>query len=501
MQLDEPNITFPLVPSYNERGINGYTATVTNSLDQRKVNCWYELVDNAMSGKRTAYLVKRQGAEILGSSFGLSGDTPYLIKTIDPTSHGTSWLFAKNGNITKVSNSSTSTTILNSASFAPAYVDQTYISGTRTIVAQLRDPNGGTSQRVYYASDIASWTEITDADFTALALCGKIEHMGGFAFVLTSLNRIHGSDINSLANWTATNYDTKQITQDDPAGLAKLGEKIVVFGENSVEVWYNAGNQTGLVLSPIPQLSAKFGLGMAGGTRTGQGRRHYTAEIGGVLYFVGKEIGNSFYSNSLCAFNGSRFERVSPPHIDKILAGSFVRSVCAVGIEGRSAIAIQLTDTTDATQRWLMYVPEWKDWFEWTSTVFQPVCDVGGHFIGISGAASANRVYWLSSTDIWQDDGTNYDRIVQLKMPSSKGSARKFMRWLGLEGTMERTACIETVQVSDDDGQNWTTLGTIDRTAQKQAIYRGGSYRTRHIRFTNSTGHQGRIENMLARVD
>src|SRR5258706_12621731 len=79
--IDEPNVIIPLASSYNERGITGYTHAVTNSEDQRKVNCFYELSKNATTGKGTLTLAKRPGVTIDANSYGSSTQDTYLIST------------------------------------------------------------------------------------------------------------------------------------------------------------------------------------------------------------------------------------------------------------------------------------------------------------------------------------------------------------------------------------------------------------------------------------
>src|SRR5258706_3132841 len=77
--IDEPNLVLPLASSFNERGIAGFTHSVTNSEDQRKVNCYYELVKNALTGKGTLTLSKRPGVTIDSNSWGTNTQNVYLI--------------------------------------------------------------------------------------------------------------------------------------------------------------------------------------------------------------------------------------------------------------------------------------------------------------------------------------------------------------------------------------------------------------------------------------
>src|SRR5258707_7606423 len=84
--IDEPNVIIPLASSFNERGIAGFTHSVTNSEDQRKINCFYELAKNAATGKGTLTLAKRPGVTKDSNSYGDSTQVPYLIITYPSTS-------------------------------------------------------------------------------------------------------------------------------------------------------------------------------------------------------------------------------------------------------------------------------------------------------------------------------------------------------------------------------------------------------------------------------
>jgi hypothetical protein len=343
---------------------------------------------------------------------------------------------------------------------------------------------------VFYASAIGSWTEITDTDFTGLTEYGKMEFLDGFAFVADgATGRIHNSNVNSLSTWSANDYITKSISQDFLVGLGRINQLIVGFGLETMECYRNAGNATGSPLVRVPELTQSTGLIHPDALET-----HYYATLGNRMYFVGRSGGRSF---SVYSFDGGRVEKVSTRAVDKILNGATLYSVTAFSFHSKPAIAISLTSTTETTQRWLMFVPEWNDWFEWTSTVFTPVNN-GRMFLGVG--TNQHRVYDFLSTSNWQDNGTNYDRVLQFKLPS-KGNQRKFMRWCGLIADTERTAATESVQFSDDDGQTWSTARTIDRAIAKKHIYRCGSYSERMVRLTNGTNHEGRIEQFIARVD
>jgi hypothetical protein len=58
-----------------------------------------------------------------------------------------------------------------------------------------------------------------------------------------------------------------------------------------------------------------------------------------------------------------------------------------------------------------------------------------------------------------------------------------------------------TVELSTDDSQTFSTLGTIDLTQDRKILTRGGSFRKGHIRLGNTNSRPTRIHNFLARIE
>lgn len=501
---DEPNVIIPLATSINERGVAGYTHSVTNSEDQRKLNCFYEISKNPMTGKGTLTLTKRPGVTIDETSAGSSGQLAYLVLApLNETQFAA--VFYTSGTDAKSStNSGVTNTILAGASYIPTFVDVTAISNAQTIVVQLTLPtNINTAHRVFYITKTSllaagAWTEIVDADFTGYIHRGKMEHLDGYALNLTNTNLIINSDINSVANWTANGFLAKQIRQDTPIGLARLSNQILAFGGETVEVFFNNGNTIGSPLGRLPHLHEKIGMVQFFST---SGATHYYATLENRIYFIGKRSGGAIFSKSLgvFAYDGTRFERVSTPYIDKIISEEFgsLYSVTAVGFLGQTAVAICLTAPGVATQRWLMFFPDWKEWFEWTSTVFSPV-NSGDYFLGVG--SNRHKLYYFSGADSWQDNAVSYPWSTQFRLPTN-GSARRFMHMYGVDADTDASANDLTVEISTNDCASFSTLGTIDQTQDRKLSFRGGAFRKAHIRLGNTNARPTRIHNFLARID
>lgn len=508
--IDEPNVILALASSYNERGTLGFTHAVTNSEDQRKINCFFELVKNALTGKGTLTLSKRPGVadSSSGAGYGSATQDVYLITIAPITSNSTnkqgtsvsSWVVSVSGGNIVVSSDTVDTTIEGFGTRFPCYIDKTIIAGVETIVLQDAPFASSSAHNVWYSSAIAIWTQILDADFTGLIHRGKMEHMDGYAFILEAQNRIFNSDINSLANWTVTSFLTKQIVQDIPVGLMKLNNHILAMGQDTAEAFYNAGNTTGSPLLPLRHIHQRIGLIAPGTGGAPSGSGHYYCTIGNRLFFVGR-ISGGIKSAGVFTYNGQGFEKVSSPYIDKILSEvvpSAFYSVNAVGFYGQQAMAILLTSPNATSQRWLMFFPEWKEWFEWTSTVFSPINNTE-HFLSC-GTSLKDKIYNFPASDNWQDNAVSYAWSTQFKLPTN-GASLKFMPMYGVDADTDASANSLTVEISTNDCVSFSTLGTIDQTQDRKVLFGGGSFRKAHIRLGNTNARPSRIHNFLARIE
>ncbi len=489
----KPNVVIPLALTINTRGPAAFTNSFTGALDQRLINLMYELAGNSITGKGTLTLVKRPGTSIAGESYGTSGQVAYLL-ALKPgaTSFGSPnhWAFSVSGSDVRASDSAATTVILTAAGNRPYLVDRTAISGTDTLV--LQTINANFVQRFWFSTALATFTEITDGDFPAATAVGKMEHMDGYAFILASNNRIHNSDLNSLANWTANNYITKQIIQDFPLGLMRFRNQIIPCGAETLEIFVRGGaGSFGSPLQTVPYRAERIGIS---DPAQPAGKTSYYAVLGPRLYFHGQEGGGR--GAGLFAYDGEKFERVSTQYIDKMLEETAVYGIWPMSVSGQEAIAIALDLVTATPQRWLMFFPRLNSWFEWNSTVIMPI-NSGQFCLGVG--SNQHKLYQFVITDTYQDDTTNYQWLVQFMLPPD-GNNLKVMDMCGVVADRARSAQTLTVSFSDDDYVTWSTGRSIDLTSSTPEISRCGSFRKRAVRLSSTDASGLRLEKFIARV-
>jgi hypothetical protein len=356
------------------------------------------------------------------------------------------------------------------------------------LVVQLRNASG--TQTAWHSTAIGTFTQISDSDFTGLAHQGKLEHIDGYALISTR-NRIYNSDLNSLSAWRDTGYIARQTTQDIGTGLGKLGSQIISWGTATMEIFRNVGNPTGSPLEGQPMLAQRYGLPSTIVT----GMRHYYAELGGRIYWRGSN------PSGVYAYDGQRVEKISSPAIDKILAERQHYHVGVIGFQGKRALALCLDTPDAATQRALLFFPEWNDWFEWSSTVFIAQASPRLEDVCLGVGSNQHKLYAIATTsDNWQDAGGNFTWTHQFKMPK-KGMGLERMHWFGVKGDTARSALSLSVEFSDDDYQSFSSARTIDMTSPKKQLMACGSYRSaRAVRLSYAGSLDVRIESALARV-
>lgn len=493
------NITVPLNMAYDTRGMAANTNMAAGK-DQRRVNSYYENLRESMQADPAVILSKRPGVTADAGTYGAGTQIQYVVGFTP----GTTWdsapcIFVKDGSDSKVVTSGASTTILNSSDYYPRFFDTVLHGTTHKAVIQLQNtttPTATPAQRVFVSTDLTTWTEITDDDFdNTYSARGKMEHLDGYAFIASHNNRIYQSGLNDLTTWGTNDFLGRTIVQDAPQGLMKVRSHILFFGEDTVEVYTNAGNATGSVLGRVPFSAQRIGLGSVAGGGSGLlGKTSYYTTIGNMGFFVGRYGGNA-KDSSCIMYNGQNFEKISRSMEDKILSSTTVYSINRVTFGGKVAVGIQLTLPTASTQRWLMYFPEINEWFEWESTVFSPVNN-GRYYAGI---ANPQKLYYFDTSDNWQDAGTNYTMTTQFRLPFGDLKWRS-MSFCGIIADSLTSSQNLGISFSDDDGSNWSTARNIDLSKRRKEITGCGGFMERSVRLTHTDSGEVRLRRFYSHV-
>lgn len=493
-----PDFKIPLAGSYNTRvaatnvlssssgvvGVGiiglmivGLTGTTTTK-DQRFVNCFTERVSNPFIGKTTVYLVKRPG--FASSSTPEAGSIGNAILVWTGSSGKVMSCFG-----------ATNSTLYDGTTGKGAItgkargLTETFVGASVATVAISSSDSTGW----YYDVATGAATKITDADFpgnASLTTVGNFAHMAGFSFIMDTKAQIWNSDVNSLTAWTASAFITASSYPDVGIGVVRKGDKIMAFGTESVQFFYNAG------LAPAPLLPIEPMT-----IRVGAISADAITEIGDTVFWAGSspQGGVGIYQY------GTGAQRISTPEIDSILllSGAGNISLSAAKFYGRSFVIVQAGSVT------FVYCIEEKAWHEWASTtpLWYKCAGVSTGSSQVTYAISKNstsgKVFTINPASLtFQDNGAAFSAIWQTSL-LGEGNKRTFWDEVEIIGDRQTSASAMTISYSDDDYQTYTTLGTVDLSDARPRLTRCGSAYRRAWVGTHSANTPMRIEALAGR--
>ena len=232
-------------------------------------------------------------------------------------------------------------------------------SSSSLIYAMLKS-NTDAVRITYRLSDgiISAITEITDTEYPDDTLTPDrltvpgIVVLDGYFIVMTTDGELFNSALEDCINWAALDFTTAAREPSPGTGIARLGSYVVAFKEWSSDVYYNAGNPTGSILSPVSSGFAQIGCPDGWSIAT----------VAGTLFFIGQteQDGRGVYM-----MQGLERRRVSTPDIDRVLALDTLAAVYAYAIQVAGNILYILTLTNTAVT--LVYNVSSGTWTQWTS--------------------------------------------------------------------------------------------------------------------------------------
>lgn len=440
--------------------------------DQKFVNCFPMTLTNPLTGKVTAYTIKRPGfAAAITPAAGSIGTALHI------------W----SGNSSKIMSAfgGTNSTIYESTTSKGAItgkatgITETFVSSTPTLVISSSDNTA-------WYHDTTTATKITDAQFPGNAsktLAGTFAHMDGYAFILDTEGTLWNSDLNTVTSWTALGFIKTNVYPDIGVACIRHRSTIVAFGTQSMEVFRNAGNAVGSPLSRIEEATQQVGLLSA----------NALGAVNDILAWVGTSRTGDI---GVYLYDGGTPQRVSNPFVENqlsLLGSSNIRLQTA-RFYGRSFVVISGANST------YVYSIEDKAWHEWASnTVLWTSIDgvaVGSGVLtyALSAIGTSGKVYVINPASLtFQDDGNAFTASIRTSNIDHDSGARKACSSIEVIGDTEASGSL-TIQWSDDDYQTYSTARTVDMSANRKKLNRCGSYRRRAYVLAHSANTPLRLE-------
>ena len=311
-----PTVRIPLVGSFNQRSFDGSAALVANE-DQRFLNCAFNVIQNPITGKATAYVEKRPGwsqDSLVSSGIASTGLVKPQLFSAPMTAFGDTNSAVYVGSI-HVGNTTgrvlhfTETLVSNSSIVLMRTSDGSgwyYPDGAKTVTSYVGDTISGDFRvtTALVVTDVYNGQLITGGQIGAGARVTSINYatstiglsvaasatstgavitkepialimsanfvstgtyisafapMDGYHFYATDNGFINNSDLNTVTTYSANARLAVQQSPDPPVAVAVQKNAVVVMGLNSKEVYQNAGLSSGSPLQRVTQAAERIG--------------------------------------------------------------------------------------------------------------------------------------------------------------------------------------------------------------------------------------------------
>lgn len=490
-----PTVRIPLVGSLTNRNLYVIDST-WGTVDQRFENCYPEVVTNPIQGQRRTWLYKRLGT--LHSATAGAGYTAMEGGAVWTSGSGgvngvMSFLSGTTLKLYKTSSAAVIGTSIANISTPGALIAETLISDVPNLTILAFKSTDGYVHAWFYP-DGGSFTEITSGNYPSnqspqLYTVGDAAHMDGYMFVMDANGNIWNSDLNSLANWTATSKLPANAYADGGAGVCRYGNYIVGFGLASIEFLRNVGNPSG---SPLARVAGVNGIGCL----SKNAQRAYL-NVGGDVYFIGIETSPG--RQGFFKLNDTGYPaKVSTPAIDRYLtANGSARIAGAFNMHGMVHILLYSGAGTGSQP---CYCVDTNTWWYMKASTGQNYWNCA---LGVSGAAyftapvSAQGIYRaLPSGATYQDDSTAYTATIQTSLIDFGNNRRKFFKSLELIGDLQTTSGNTAISWSDNDYQSFGTAVNVDMATARPRISRLGMAQRRSFKITDAINRPFRLEAM-----
>lgn len=224
-------------------------------------------------------------------------------------------------------------------------------SGDEVYIEWANLNDGGTEET--YATNTTnrySVTQITDADYPSNTTRG-CAFLDGRFFVMDSKGDIYQSALENAASWSSLEFIGTQIEPDSGVYLAKLNNYLAAFKQYNTEFFYDAGNASGSILSPVQNAAFKVGCASEDSVK----------EMAGTVVWMGQT--KDGFGRGIFRMNGQSPEKISNAQVDKILNADSLATVyswsCNVGshlLYGLTLVTTGVTLVYDfTTQLWAFF--------------------------------------------------------------------------------------------------------------------------------------------------
>jgi len=354
----------------------------------------------------------------------------------------------------------------------------------------------GTVGWVIEASGTA--TQITDADFPT-PHSPVPTFLDGYVFVAKGSD-VYNCDLDDPFGWTTDQYLSAEQFPDPVVGLARQNNQIVVFGQSSIEFFYDAANASGSPLSRNDAAIIQMGIAAP----------HAVYQNEQFCAYVGQSESGG---RAVWVIEGFKPRKVSDEYIERILDAEGRMKDC-VGFGFRTKGHLFFLINLKQQDRTLVYDFDEKLWHEWATTIFVPTTynpqsssPVDHHAFNYDHSADnqTGKIYLLSAStgDIYYlspDENTDEGNPIVVEIRTNKYDMdtinRKFGASARIVGDAYEYPNTIYLSWSDDDYQTWSNQHPMDLSDGHPYKGRMGHWRRRAWRLIHVQNAPLRLESL-----
>ena len=461
--------TFPLLSVLDSR-------EGSSTYDSIAINCLTEIVETE-EGKEV-HLIKRDGSEEIVASVSSSP----IRGMFHDNARGELYV-AIDTDIYIYDSSDFSLITTLAAAFASAdskvgFCAYLYEDGTSVVIAT----NGTVLNRIDNAHAVT--TSATAVSTVGTWVATPIYYDGYLLLVKSGTGDCYNSDVNDPMTWTAGNFITAEISPDTVSDIAKINNYFVLFGRESIEYFYDAGNPTGTPFARNDVFVKLVGL-----------LNRSIVSYGNDLYMVGRKNEGV---PEVFVLEDFKLTPISTPAIRRWLVTA-TETVYGflLSMNGHDMYVLR------AGGRCFYYDITSKLWgrLGFQGSVSNFLINNAYIIDGTTGQESLfsittdNAIYRFTP-DVYQDNAVDFPVIFRTKRMNYGTNNNKFMSSMGIWADRAPSVGSIDVQSTDDDYLTYSTARSVDLDHERPNLQQWGRFRARAFKFTYTSNNPLRIRNI-----
>jgi hypothetical protein len=473
-------VSFDKTPTYR-------SGNLSIQRDSNLINCYYDRISQE-NERREVHIKKRPGLR----------DTAYPMSKVTPTTDSlrgsfydavsNSFFWSVNNKVYATVPPSTTVRTVCTLTTSTGYV------GFCDFLA------AGTSTRNVIISDgIELWvdnfttaTKVTDVDLPSPHIPQPMS-LDGYVFLAkTNTGDVYNCVNDTPLSWQAGDFISTEMSSDYVVKLAQCRSYLVVFGKNSMEMFWDAAVASG---SPMKRNDNGY---------RDVGYISSMCQIGNILYFVGQDQAKNI---SVYQLDGFKLDRISDEVVDRTLQNitsednvksqAFLdKNGYSLSVDGHNFYCVTSTQAT-----WLYDIDE-KMWYEWRASDNTPLA-IEGAFNMFNGAQYlalyGKSNFSLMAPDLYQDFGTNFKMSLTTTNDVFETFNWKIAHRVMLDCDMHNYLGVSNVVLKWSDN-DWADGGTAGRNinvfGSSPQLHRCGKFRNRSFRLEYSDNYPLRVQGL-----